>query len=96
MCERKTVHSIPLQVNGRSGRDRPNKDIYLQQPTPIGLPKPPPHRKQVMELVDELCWILEDSSRHIAGRIHAATQRYLSNLLPPLANAMVRRLVFGV
>ena len=43
-----------------------------------------------MELVDELCWILEDSSRHIAGRIHAATQRYLSNLLPPLANAMVR------
>lgn len=49
-----------------------------------------------MELVDELCWILEDSSRHIAGRIHAATQRYLSNLLPPLANAMVRRLVFGV
>lgn len=49
-----------------------------------------------MELVDELCWILEDSSRHIAGRIHAATQRYLSNLLPPLANAMVMRFAFCV
>lgn len=42
-----------------------------------------------MELTDELCWILEDSSRHIAGRIHSAIKRYLDNLLPPLANAMV-------
>lgn len=44
-----------------------------------------------MELSNEFVWLLEDSPKFIAGRINAATRRYLEELLPPLANAMVRR-----
>ena len=43
-----------------------------------------------MELSNEFVWLLEDSPKFIAGRIHAATRRYLDELLPPLANAMVK------
>jgi hypothetical protein len=34
--------------------------------------------------------ILEDSPRFIAGRANAAVRRYLDDLLPPLAGAMVK------
>ncbi|KAM3572407.1 hypothetical protein VYU27_005582 [Nannochloropsis oceanica] len=45
---------------------------------------------KVMELSNEFVWLLEDSPKFIAGRINAATRRYLEELLPPLANAMVK------
>ena len=43
-----------------------------------------------MEMVSEFVWLLEDSPHFIAGRATAAIRRYLDDLLPPLANAMVK------
>lgn len=42
----------------------------------------------VMELVDEFIWTLEDTAVFVGGRVAAAIRRYLEILLPPLAAAM--------
>ncbi len=42
----------------------------------------------IMELVDEFIWTLEDTAVFVGGRVAAAIRRYLDILLPPLAAAM--------
>jgi arginine decarboxylase len=44
----------------------------------------------VMEMVDEFIWTLEDTSAFVGGRVLASIRRYLEVLLPPLALAMMR------
>lgn len=44
--------------------------------------------EQLMELVNEFVWILEDSPVFIAGRVTAAIQRFRRQLLPPLMKAI--------
>ena len=46
--------------------------------------------EEVMALVDEFVWMLEDSSDFIAGRVIAALDRYREQLLPPFAAALAR------
>ena len=46
--------------------------------------------RHLMSLVSEFAWILEDTSDFMAGRAIAAMQRYRDQLLPPLANAMMK------
>jgi arginine decarboxylase len=43
---------------------------------------------EVAQLSDEFIWILEDTATFIAGRVMAAIERYLSQLLPPYAAAL--------
>jgi arginine decarboxylase len=43
----------------------------------------------VMQMVDDFIWILEDTSDFIAGRINAAIKRYRRTMLPPFFSAMV-------
>jgi arginine decarboxylase len=43
----------------------------------------------VMQMVDDFIWILEDTADFIAGRINAAIKRYRSTMLPPFFSAMV-------
>ncbi|MGZ0720563.1 arginine decarboxylase [Kluyvera cryocrescens] len=45
---------------------------------------------QLMELIDEFAWILEDSADFIAGRAVAAMHRYCEQMLPPLFSALVK------
>ena len=45
---------------------------------------------QLMELIDEFAWILEDSADFIAGRAVAAMHRYRQQMLPPLFSALVK------
>jgi arginine decarboxylase len=45
---------------------------------------------EVMEMVDEYVWTLEDTAAFVGGRIAAAIRRYLAALLPPLAAALMR------
>src|SRR4051812_5829685 len=40
---------------------------------------------EVAQLADEFIWVLEDTANFIAGRVQAAIERYLSQLLPPYA-----------
>src|SRR5215510_7176907 len=44
----------------------------------------------VMQMVNEYIWTLEDSSALVGGRVAAAMGRYLQVLLPPLAAALMR------
>ncbi len=44
----------------------------------------------VMEMVDEFVWTLEDTAAFIGGRVAAAVRRYVEVLLPPLAAALMR------
>lgn len=44
----------------------------------------------VMEMVDEFVWTLEDTAAFIGGRVAAAVRRYVELLLPPLAAALMR------
>lgn len=44
----------------------------------------------VMEMVDEFIWTLEDTAAFVGGRVAAATRRYLEVMLPPLAAALMR------
>jgi arginine/lysine/ornithine decarboxylase len=44
----------------------------------------------VMEMVNEYVWTLEDSSALVGGRVAAAMGRYVQVLLPPLAAALMR------
>lgn len=43
---------------------------------------------EVAQLADEFVWILEDTSTFIAGRVEAATARYLERILPPFVAAL--------
>ena len=45
---------------------------------------------EVATLADEFIWILEDTASFISGRVQAAMERYLANLLPPYAAALAR------
>src|SRR5438067_1384611 len=44
----------------------------------------------VMQMVDEFVWTIEDTAAFVGGRVAAATRRYLEVLLPPLAAALMR------
>src|SRR4029450_12346598 len=44
----------------------------------------------VMEMVDEFIWTLEDTAAFVGGRAAAAMRRYLEVLLPPLAAALMK------
>ena len=44
---------------------------------------------EVARLTDELVWLLEDTAAFLAGRAQAAIQRYLEQLLPPYAEALM-------
>ncbi|WP_039057559.1 arginine decarboxylase [Enterobacter sp. Bisph1] len=45
---------------------------------------------QLMELIDEFAWILEDSAQFIAGRAVATMKRYRQQMLPPLFSALMK------
>ena len=45
---------------------------------------------EVARLIDELVWLLEDTAAFLAGRAQAAIERYLEQLLPPYAAALMR------
>ena len=45
---------------------------------------------EVMEMVDEFVWTLEDTAAFVGGRVAAATKRYLEGLLPPMAAALMK------
>ncbi|WP_367184074.1 Orn/Lys/Arg decarboxylase N-terminal domain-containing protein [Devosia sp.] len=38
---------------------------------------------KVMRQVDEIVWLLEDTPLFVAGRIRAATERYIRAIVPP-------------
>jgi arginine/lysine/ornithine decarboxylase len=44
----------------------------------------------VMEMVNEFVWTLEDTTAFIGGRVVASIRRYLEALLPPLAAGLMR------
>jgi arginine decarboxylase len=44
----------------------------------------------VMEMVDEYIWTLEDTAAFVGGRVVAAIHRYLDVMLPPLAAATMK------
>src|SRR6187399_1313834 len=44
----------------------------------------------VMEMVDEYIWTLEDTATFVGGRVVAAMRRYLEVMLPPLASALMK------
>ncbi len=45
---------------------------------------------EVMEMVDEFIWTIEDTAAFVGGRVAAAIRRYLEIMLPPLAAATMR------
>jgi arginine decarboxylase len=45
---------------------------------------------EVARLINELVWLLEDTAAFLAGRAQAAIERYLEQLLPPYAAALMR------
>ena len=44
----------------------------------------------VMEMVDEFVWTLEDTAAFVGGRVVAAIRRYIEVLLPPMATAIMK------
>jgi arginine decarboxylase len=44
----------------------------------------------VMQMVNEFIWKLEDTAEFIAGRIRAAMERYRDHLLPPMTAALAK------
>jgi arginine decarboxylase len=44
----------------------------------------------VMEMVDEYIWTLEDTAAFVGGRVAAAIRRYVEVMLPPLAAALMK------
>src|SRR5580765_6752304 len=44
----------------------------------------------VMQMVDEYIWPLEDTAAFVGGRVAAAMGRYLQAMLPPLASALMK------
>lgn len=45
---------------------------------------------EVMEMVDEFVWTLEDTAAFVGGRVAAAIRRYVEVMLPPLATALMK------
>jgi arginine decarboxylase len=45
---------------------------------------------EVMEMVDEFIWTLEDTAAFVGGRVAAAIRRYFEVMMPPLANALMK------
>jgi hypothetical protein len=45
---------------------------------------------EVMGLVDEFIWTLEDTAAFVGGRVNAAIRRYLEVMMPPLASALMK------
>ncbi|MFL6551423.1 MAG: Orn/Lys/Arg decarboxylase N-terminal domain-containing protein [Povalibacter sp.] len=45
---------------------------------------------EVMEMVDEYIWTLEDTAAFVGGRVAAAIRRYVGGMLPPLAAALMQ------
>ena len=45
---------------------------------------------EVMEMVNEFVWTLEDTAAFVGGRVNAAMRRYLEIMLPPLATALMK------
>ena len=45
---------------------------------------------EVMEMVDEFIWTLEDTAAFVGGRVAAAIRRYVEGMLPPLAAALMK------
>ena len=45
---------------------------------------------EVMEMVDEFIWTLEDTAAFVGGRVAAAVRRYLEVMMPPLAAAIMK------
>lgn len=45
---------------------------------------------EVMSMVDEFVWTLEDTASFVGGRITAAIRRYIDVMLPPLAAAIMK------
>jgi len=45
---------------------------------------------EMMEMVDEFVWTLEDTAAFVGGRVAAAVRRYLEVMMPPLAAALMR------
>jgi arginine decarboxylase len=43
---------------------------------------------EVVEMIDEVVWLLEDTADFIAGRVMAAIRRYEAQLLPPYARVL--------
>ena len=43
---------------------------------------------EVIEMIDEFVWLLEDTADFVAGRVQAAILRYQAQLLPPYARAV--------
>lgn len=46
--------------------------------------------EDVMSMVDEFVWMLEDTASFIGGRVVAAIERYRAQLLPPFAAALAK------
>lgn len=46
--------------------------------------------RELVELIDEFAWFLEDSADFIAGRAVAAMKRYHQQILPPLFSALTK------
>ncbi|HET9383749.1 MAG TPA: Orn/Lys/Arg decarboxylase N-terminal domain-containing protein, partial [Gemmatimonadales bacterium] len=44
----------------------------------------------VMEMVDEYVWTLEDTAAFVGGRVVAAMRRYIEVMMPPLAAAVMK------
>ena len=44
----------------------------------------------VMQMVDEYIWTLEDTAAFVGGRVVAAIRRYVDVMLPPLAAALMK------
>jgi hypothetical protein len=44
----------------------------------------------VMEMVDEFVWTLEDTAAFVAGRVVASMRRYLDLMLPPMTAALMK------
>ncbi len=45
---------------------------------------------EVMQIVDEFIWTLEDTASFVSGRVEAAARRYVEAMLPPFAAALGR------
>jgi arginine decarboxylase len=45
---------------------------------------------EVMGMVDEFIWTLEDTAAFVGGRVSAAIRRYLDVMMPPLAAALMK------
>ena len=46
--------------------------------------------EHVMSMVDEFVWMLSDTASFIGGRVAAAVERYLEQLLPPFTKALAK------